>query len=127
LNEIKNVIQQLEKHGSAIDRALSALREIGDQRSTDSAFSAIAGRPKRRKYRMSAEGRRRIAEAARRRWAAKKEAASATQVSSPVKTKGRKRHLTPEGRERIAEATRRRWAAKRAADAAAQAKGKKML
>jgi len=128
LNETRNIIQQLENQRNAIDRAISALREIeGPTSSTKSGSSSAAGPAKRGRRGISAEGRARIGEATRRRWAAKRaaEAAAASPAQKPAKRK--KRRLSPEGRERIAEATRRRWAAKRAADAAAQAPARKTV
>jgi hypothetical protein len=66
---------------------------------------------------MSATARKRIRDAARKRWAAVR----ASQGSAkPATVKRRKRRLTPEGRQRFIEATKRRWAAKRAANAAAR-------
>jgi hypothetical protein len=58
---------------------------------------------------MSAEGRARIAEAQRKRWAAVR-GRNPKQTARPAS----KRRLSPEGRRRIAEATRKRWAAYRA-------------
>ena len=60
---------------------------------------------------MSAEGRRRIAAAQRKRWAELKQGSAA-----PVKVK---RKRSAEARKRIADATRKRWKAYRAAKAAA--------
>jgi len=68
-----------------------------------------------RKRQISPEGRKRIAEATRQRWAAKKAAAVSETASEKVSVP--KRRLSPEGRKRIVEATKRRWAAKRAAEA----------
>jgi len=64
-----------------------------------------------KKRTMSAAGRKRIAAAQRKRWAAQKTAAPA-----PAK----KRHMSAAGRKRIAEAAKKRWAALRAEKAAAQ-------
>jgi len=65
-----------------------------------------------KKRTMSAAGRKRIAAAQRKRWAAQKTAGPA----APAK----KRHMSAAGRKRIAEAARKRWAALRAEKAAAQ-------
>jgi hypothetical protein len=62
MNEIASIIRQLEQQKQAIERALAALKEIGTQ--------PVRATTKRRKHHMSPEGRARIAEAARRRWAA---------------------------------------------------------
>src|SRR5918911_186901 len=74
--DLSSVISALEQQRSAIDRALEALRAVsstgGDGAGTHSARANEQPAPKKR--RMSAEGRRRIAEAARKRWAAVKKA-----------------------------------------------------
>ena len=63
---------------------------------------------------MSDEGRQRIAEAQRKRWAAVKRSKPASASHAPKK----KRVLSAEGRRRIIEATKKRWAAYRKAAAA---------
>jgi len=70
VTDIGNIIAQLEQERTAIDRALSALREIGGAR----ASAPIGRKGRRRRGRLSAEGRQRIAEAARKRWALKRAA-----------------------------------------------------
>jgi hypothetical protein len=66
---------------------------------------------------MSAAGRRAIAEAQRKRWAAKR-------AEQSTRATATKRRLTPAGRKRLAEAMKKRWAAKRTA---AQAKAAKKV
>ena len=97
---------------------------------------SVAAKPARRKGVMSAEGRRRIAEAQRARWAKHRAASGGQSAAAPAageavqgarKPSGRaagraasgattrraakKRTISPEGRKRIAEAQKRRWAA----------------
>src|SRR5258708_5241797 len=67
LNETKNIIQQLEHQRNAIDRAISALREVEGTSASTQTASSPAARKGRRKGGISAEGRARIAEATRRR------------------------------------------------------------
>ena len=79
MNDIARVIARLEQQRTSIDRALSALREIEAQNppSAPAPKTAVALEPKpakRRKNRLSPEGRRRIAEAAKKYWAAKRAA-----------------------------------------------------
>ena len=69
MTEIGKIIAQLEREKAVIERALTALREIGGGKA-----APASGRQGRRRGRLSAEGRRRIAEAARKRWAAKRAA-----------------------------------------------------
>ena len=75
------------------------------------------------KRRMSAAGRRAIAEAQRRRWAEKKSASESMMAPKPTKPK---RRLSAEGRRNIVAALKKRWAAKRAAaSGAGKVKAKK--
>ena len=75
--------------------------------------------PTRKRRKMSAAARERIAEAQRKRWAsAKKESGVAPKPAKPVSKKP-KRRLSVEGRKRIIDATKKRWAAVRAAAAKA--------
>jgi hypothetical protein len=71
LNNFTEIISKLEKQKTAIDRALDVLRGFDDSVATE--------QPARRKYTfkkaakkkrvLSEEGRKRIADAARKRWA----------------------------------------------------------
>ena len=79
MNDVGTIISQLEQQKAAIDRALSALKDIGGPRPGRPKKSAGPATKKttRKRRRMSAEGRARIAEAAKRMWAAKRAAGSA--------------------------------------------------
>ena len=90
MTDLSNIITQLEQQRTAIDSALAALRNIGGQAPAPVPTPARGpGRPKgsgakkaaapaesqpkaTRKRRLSAEGRKRIIEAAKRRWAMKR-------------------------------------------------------
>ena len=70
---LKEIIDSLERQRTAIENALAALRgieEVGQQNAT-SASSRGRG-PAKRKGGMTPEGRKRLAEAMKRRWAAKR-------------------------------------------------------
>jgi hypothetical protein len=110
-NSLNEVIRKLEQQRAGIERALAALREIeGTPAPTSATESAPTGaRRGRRKSRMTPEGRRRLSEALKARWAAKR----AGTTAAPAKAK-RKGGMTPEGRKRLSEALKKRWAAKRA-------------
>jgi hypothetical protein len=113
-NSLNEIIRKLEQQRTAIERALTALREVegAGAESVTSATPASAGaRKATRKGGMTPEGRRRLSEALKARWAAKK---SDDAPATPAKAK-RKGGMTPEGRKRLSEALRKRWAAKRAA------------
>jgi hypothetical protein len=78
VTHIGNIIAQLEQERTAIDRALSALREIGGSRTSP----PIVSKARRRRGRLSAEGRQRIADAARKRWALKRAAEGGKKAST---------------------------------------------
>ena len=106
-----------------------AKKKPGRPRKIAVAVIPAAQKPaKRKKRKLSPEGRKRIAEAVKKRWAAQKattaapkkavaapkKAAVAAPAAKPAK---KKRNLSPEGRKRIAEAVKRRWEAQKAAAA----------
>ncbi|MBS1982894.1 MAG: hypothetical protein JST16_01875 [Bdellovibrionales bacterium] len=118
MSEINSIISQLERQRVAIHKALEALREVAGQGApaptpTRATKTASAG-----KRSMSEEGRRRIAEAQRRRWAAKKglpvdQPMEEASVEAESPTEPKKRRLSEEGRARIIEAAKRRWSKQR--------------
>jgi hypothetical protein len=114
-NSLNEVIKKLEQQRLGIERALAALRDLespGPETPAAAAVPVTRGpRKPKRKGGMTPEGRRRLSEALKARWAAKRVGSDA-----PAKTK-RKGGMTPAGRKRLSEALRARWAAKRAASA----------
>ena len=113
---LNEVIRKLEHQRIGIERALAALREIegpGLEATAPAVVSVPRGRRKaKRKGGMTPEGRKRLSEALKARWAAKKAGSAA-----PAKKAKRRGGMTPEGRKRLSEALKQRWAAKRAASA----------
>ena len=89
MNDIAKVISQLERQRATIDRAIVALREVegpkpgGATVSTEAALGG--GRPVKRH--MSEEGRRKIAEATRKRWADKRASEAAQSRKTAAATK----------------------------------------
>ena len=77
MNDLSKIISQLEEQKSAIDRALSALREIGGTRAGATGAPAGRKRGRRKKRHLSEEGRQRIIAATKKRWAAKRAADAA--------------------------------------------------
>jgi hypothetical protein len=114
MNEIANIISQLESQKAAIEQALEALRDFGETGSITPRKAAGKTAPAR-KGGMTPEGRRRLALAMKRRWAAKRTGAQAKKATA------KKAGVTAAGRQKLADAMKRRWAAKRTA---AQAKKK---
>jgi hypothetical protein len=109
VNDIDNVISRLERQRSAIDRALLALREIS---SPNTPNTQPVSQSKSRKRRLSPEGRRRIIEATKRRWAAKKTGGTGTAPKSPAApSRSRRGKLSDDGRKRLALAMKKRWTA----------------
>ena len=115
---IANAISELEKQQDAIDRALSALRAIGTSALKPGAANNSADMS-RGKRRLSAEGRRNIIAAAKKRWAAiyAGQDGSLSKKATPAK-KAKKRVLSAEARKKMADAAKRRWAAQKKKQAA---------
>ena len=115
----------LQSELNRIDTAMSDLRarlgQRGRGRPAASADAAPTG-GRRGRRRMSAAARKRIGEATRRRWAARREAQGG-QTEAP-KSKP-KRKMSKEGRAAIIAAAKKRWAAFRKGQAAPQATSKK--
>ncbi|HWD99400.1 MAG TPA: hypothetical protein VG345_10195 [Bryobacteraceae bacterium] len=82
---IKEIINSLERQRRAIENALAALRGIQEGGQSAGTASSSPGRTAvKRKGGMTPEGRRRLAEAMKRRWAVKR-------AASQVKKTARKR------------------------------------
>jgi hypothetical protein len=77
---------------------------------------ATPAQPKRKRRKISAAGRKAIAEAQRKRWAASKKAAEPSAPATPEAPKP-KRRISKAGLARIIAATKERWARVRAAKA----------
>jgi hypothetical protein len=103
---IAAAILGFEEQKRQIDSRIGELRALLPGHSTEAAPPPEAPQRKRRK--MSAAARARIAEAQRKRWAATKE------PSTPDATHKPKRKLSAAGRRAIIAATKKRWALKRA-------------
>jgi hypothetical protein len=119
VSHIANAISELQHQKDAIDRALASLRAIAAS-GTKVALNIPAG-VSPTKSRISAKGRRRIGEAAKKRWAAFRAAkdGAATTKAAPVDKKAapakkaKKRVLSAEARKKMAEAAKKRWAAEK--------------
>jgi hypothetical protein len=109
----------LETKRSEIDEKMAELRRQIGGRDGQPARKSVAvdlAEPTPKKRTMSAAGRRRIAAAQRKRWAALKEGAAEEPKPAQIK----KRKLSAAGRKRIIAATRKRWAEYKAKKAAAK-------
>ena len=110
MTDLQQIITDLERQKAAIDNALAALRGLGadapQRREPGRPLGTRGpGRPPKKRSTISEEGRQRIAEAQRQRWAAKKAAAKKTAsktvgntgsktAASAKKTAARKRSVS---------------------------------
>jgi hypothetical protein len=81
---LTSIITQLERQKAAIDRALAALREMGDAPVPEASAEGEPVAPATRKRGMSPEGKKRLVAASKKRWAAKKAAEKTPVVSAPA-------------------------------------------
>jgi hypothetical protein len=99
-------IEGFEAQKRRINTQIAELRQMLDGSRTE--LTTTPEFPQRRR-KMSAAGRKHIAEAQKKRWA------EAKKPSKPTEIPKTKRRLSAAGRRRIVEATKRRWALIRAA------------
>jgi hypothetical protein len=102
-------IRGFEEQKRQIDAEIAALRAMGRE-SGSATPEPLSGSIKRARRKISAAGRRRMALAQQKRWAAKKAGGS-----SPAAGPKTKRKLSAAGKKRIIEASKKYWAAKKAA------------
>lgn len=83
---LNDIIARLEEQKSAIERALSALRQIEGSGVQSREEKTLAPRKvrARRKRGITPEGRKRLAEAMNRRWAVKRTAVQAKKLGRKV-------------------------------------------
>jgi len=124
LATIDQEIAQLQQARALLSggAAPAAKKKVGRPRKIDVAVIPVAAKSaKKKKRNLSPEGRKRIAEAVKKRWAsqkastaAPKKVVAASKKAAVAKPATKKRRLSPEGRQRIAEAAKKRWAAQKA-------------
>lgn len=108
-NEIIDAaIEGFEAQKRRIDEKIADLRSMRSGGTPGTAANSAGTRRK-----MSAAGRKAIAEAQRRRWAEKK--ANSAAPAKAAKPARKKRVLSAEGKANIVAALKKRWAAKKAA------------
>jgi len=110
--DTEQIIQELEAERERLDRAIAVLQS--------SHIGAVKSSGRRGRRHMSAEARRRISQAQKRRWAARRKTAKgATPASTSQRPTSRKRHgISAAGRRRLSEIMRQRWAERRRQKAA---------
>jgi hypothetical protein len=109
-------IEGFESQKRRIDEQIAEIRQMLNGNSAEPASASKPQTHRRRK--MSAAGRKAIAEAQRKRWAASKG------ESEPVTTK-KKHKLSAAGKVAIVAALKKRWAAKKAGATAAKQSARK--
>lgn len=121
---IDGIIRELEQRRTAIERALTALREVAGSAAPTPATPASAATPEvsgRKRKKRSAAVRRRMAMAQRARWARIK-GESEPPVSATQEAPKPKRQISAEGMKRIIAATKKRWRLQKAAAKGAKPK-----
>jgi cell division septum initiation protein DivIVA len=108
-------IEGFEAQKKRLDAQIAEIR----QQLRGGAGPAASPEPARKRRTMSAAGRKRVAEAQRKRWAAVRKQSGATPGPAKPEAQKPKRKLSAAGRQRIVEATQRRWALVREAAAKA--------
>jgi hypothetical protein len=104
-------IEGFEDQKKRIDEQIAEIRQL---MTGSRAAPAAKAEPGRKRRKVSAAGRKRMAEAQRKRWAAKKQSGAAPKAAK-AEAKKPKRKLSAAGRKNIIEATKKRWALVRAA------------
>lgn len=108
--DTKTILSDLRAELDRINQAIAALESLNNIGAhTEAAYKAAKSAPKSRRH-MSAAGRKRISEAAKARWAERRNKKTAT--SSPKQSGGR-RAMSPAARKRISAMMKKRWAERR--------------
>jgi len=111
--DIDRIVSELRSERDRIERAISALlRGVGLMLSANG--SKLRGRPSGRGKGLTAAGRKRLSDAMKARWTARR-VQPALNVAQTQKHGRKRRRMSAAGRKRIAEAMRKRWAEKRKA------------
>jgi hypothetical protein len=119
---IAAAIEGFESQKRRIDTQIGELRALLPGGRTEGTATPEA--PKR-KRKVSAAARRRMAEGQKKRWAAIKAESKTPESAARPEPAKPKRKMSAAGRRAISEATKRRWALKRAEAAKAQPAGAK--
>ena len=132
--DYQDIISMMDAEIEKLEEAGRILKQGGK---VDAAIKAVTPRQQKavampKKHVLSPEGRARIAEAQRMRWAATKRANAVTQPKTTKKAakkatpkKAVKRTMSPEARKLIGDAQRKRWAAAKKLKSAAPTKATK--
>jgi len=111
---IAAAIDGFEGQKKRIDQQIAELRAMLSGKTAEAAATPEA--PKRKRRRMSAAGRKAVAEAQRKRWARIRGESEPSAPATPELPKA-KRRISKEGMKRIIAATKKRWRLAKAAKA----------
>lgn len=103
LQQLRDERKQAQTQVEKLDQAIAVIEGLSGRSTTTRSKSKRGGRS------LSAEARRRISEAQRARWAARKKQAGSTASAGPRPVPNRK-PLSPAARRKIAAAQKARWA-----------------
>ncbi len=114
--DINPILTDLKAELSRITQAIAAIEALGTGSATPGTTTAAKPAPQPgKRRRMSAAGRKRISEATKARWAAKRKAFAKPAAGKPAtKATSGRRKMSPAARKRISEAAKKRWAARKA-------------
>jgi hypothetical protein len=116
LQQLRDERKQAQTQVEKLDQAIAVIEGLSGRTATARATSSTSG--KRGGRTLSAEARKRISDAQRARWAARKKQSGSTASSGPRAVPARKQ-LSPAARRKIAAAQKARWAKFRAQQKAA--------
>ena len=121
--DLDKIVSDLKSERDRIGRAIRALVEGAGLLGSPKRTAGRPGAPKRRKG-ITPAGRRRLSQAMKARWAARRSKSAATSrtaaiVSGGVAPKKRRGGISAAGRKRLSEAMKKRWAEKRKASSKA--------
>ena len=108
-------LKGLESERTRLEEEIADIRQrLGGGGARQAMASAAPTRARGRRGRLSAEGRRKISEMMKARWAARRRqgGAAAAPAAKPARAAGKNR-LSAAGRRAISEAMKRRWAERR--------------
>ncbi|MGE5138249.1 MAG: hypothetical protein ACM3JD_02200 [Rudaea sp.] len=125
MSDLADIIRRLEQQKAAIDRALTALCQIGGSADSSSAAPSEPEPAIIQKRGITPAGRKKLSEALRRRWAEKRASQAREEQAEKYAQAAQKRRATL-ARKRMSEAMKQRWAAKRALAASQQRAVKKV-
>jgi hypothetical protein len=108
--DIKPILTDLKAELNRLNQAIAALESL-DGTATATTPTAIAAPKRGGRRRMSAAGRKRISEATKARWAAKRK-----QAATPTSSKtGAHKPMSAATKKRLSLLAKRRWAARKKA------------